>query len=138
MLFGEEHAERYVETGGDVGHEWQPGVYTLLLITRGRQSGRPRVAPLIYRTDGDAYVIVASKGGSDVPPAWYLNLVANPDVEIQVEDRRLRARARDAEGEERERLWKLMAEVWPQYDDYQRKTDRQIPVVVLDPVDEDG
>jgi deazaflavin-dependent oxidoreductase (nitroreductase family) len=133
MLFGQEHVERYVETGGDVGHEWQPGVYTLLLITKGRKSGNPRVAPLIYRSDGDNYVVVASKGGADDPPAWYLNLVEHPEVELQVEDRRFGARARDAEGEERERLWKAMAEVWPQYDEYQQKTDRQIPVVVLEP-----
>ena len=137
MLFGQEHVERYVETRGDVGHEWQPGVYTLLLITKGRQTGRPRVAPLIYRRDGESFVIVASKGGADEPPAWYLNLVTNPEAELQVEDRRFVARARDAEGEERERLWRLMAEVWPQYDDYQQKTERQIPVVVLEPVGED-
>jgi deazaflavin-dependent oxidoreductase (nitroreductase family) len=134
MLYGQEHIDRYVETGGEVGHEWQPGVYTLLLITEGRKSGTPRVSPLIYRRDGDNYVIVASKGGSDEPPAWYLNLVANRDVEVQVEDRKFAARARDAEGEERERLWALMAEVWPQYDDYQRKTERQIPIVVLEPL----
>lgn len=101
--------------------------------SKGRQSGRPRVAPLIYRRDGENYVIVASKGGADEPPAWYLNLVANPEVEIQVEDQRFVARARDAEGDERERLWAEMARIWPQYDDYQRKTERQIPVVVLEP-----
>jgi len=133
LLFGEEHVRRYRETDGEEGHDWR-GSIVLLLTTTGRKSGEPRTMPLIYQPDGENYVIVASKGGWEHHPAWYLNLEADPDVEVQVKGDRFKARARTAEGEERERLWKLMAATWPQYDDYQRKTDRQIPVVVLERV----
>jgi deazaflavin-dependent oxidoreductase (nitroreductase family) len=132
-LFGPEHVERYRATDGAEGHEWQ-GTTALLLTTIGRKTGEPRTHPLIYQPDGDNYVVVASKGGWEHHPLWYLNLEANPDVEVQVKGDRFKARARTAEGEERERLWKLMAATWPQYDDYQKKTDRQIPVVVLERV----
>ncbi len=131
MLFGQEHVERYRATDGAEGHEWQ-GTQTLLLTTTGRKSGEPRTTPLIYAPDGDSYVIVASKGGSDEPPAWYLNLSDEPEVEVQVEADRFKARARTASAEEKPRLWKKMAAEWPAYDEYQRKTDREIPVVVLD------
>jgi deazaflavin-dependent oxidoreductase (nitroreductase family) len=130
VLFGQEHVDRYRATGGEEGHEWR-GTTTLLLTTTGHKSGEARTTPLIYQADGDRYVIVASKGGYPQHPAWYLNLSANPDVELQVQDEVFAARASTAEGEERERLWKLMAAAWPSYDDYQSKTDRQIPVVVL-------
>jgi deazaflavin-dependent oxidoreductase (nitroreductase family) len=135
MLFGQEHVNRYVETEGAVGHEWQPGVYTLLLTTTGRRSGRPFTTPLIYRTDGDAYVVVASKGGADHHPDWYRNLEAHPEFTIQVGDQVLRATATTVQGEERARLWTRMAEVWPPYDDYAAKTERPIPVVALIPTD---
>lgn len=138
MLFGQEHVEKYRETGGQVGHEWQPGVFTLLLTTTGRKTGRPFTTPLIYRRDGDDYVIVASKGGAPDHPDWYLNLQANPQVEIQVGGEVMTATAHTAEGAERERLWAAMAEVWPDYDAYARKTDRQIPVVVLTPRSKDA
>jgi deazaflavin-dependent oxidoreductase (nitroreductase family) len=131
MLFGEEHVRTYRETSGETGHEWRPGVFTLLLTTTGRRSGRPYTAPLIYGRDGDDYVVVASKGGAPDHPDWYRNLEAKPQVELQVGAEVLDATARTATGEERERLWRMMAAIWPDYDSYAERTDRQIPVVVL-------
>ncbi|WP_370323916.1 nitroreductase family deazaflavin-dependent oxidoreductase [Euzebya sp.] len=133
MLFGQEHVERYRETDGEVGHEWQPGVFTLLLTTTGRTSGQPFTTPLIYREDGADYVVIASKGGADDHPDWYLNLEANPQVIIQVGSEVMTATAETVDGERRQALWSSMAEVWPQYDEYAQKTDRDIPVVVLHP-----
>jgi deazaflavin-dependent oxidoreductase (nitroreductase family) len=130
-----EHTQRYLESGGEDGHEWRPGVPTLLLTTTGRKSGVKRRTALIYGRDNADYVVVASKGGSDEQPAWYLNLEANPDVEIQVLDAVLPAVAHTATGQERERLWALMRQIWPAYDEYQTRTDRQLPVVVLTPRD---
>src|SRR4051812_21233900 len=131
-LFGDEHVRRYRETGGEVGHVWREGSTILLLTTKGRKSGEPRTTPLIYAQDGDRYVIVASKGGAPDHPGWYRNIEKDPNVELQVKDEVFAARAHDAEGEERERLWKLANTVWKHYDEYQTKTDRQIPVVVLE------
>jgi proline iminopeptidase len=131
-LFGQEHVERYRETGGEVGHKWKRGSKILLLTTKGRKSGEPRTIPLIYEGDGDRYVIVASKGGAPEHPGWYRNLQKDPNVELQVRDEVFPARARTAEGEERERLWQLVNEQWPDYDSYQTKTEREIPVVVLE------
>jgi deazaflavin-dependent oxidoreductase (nitroreductase family) len=128
------HIDEYVETDGRQGHEWREGVLTLLLTTRGRKSGKLRRTALIYGQDGENYVIVASKGGYPHHPAWYLNLSENPEVHVQVEDKKFPARARTAEGEERARLWKIMTGIWPAYDEYQTKTDREIPIVVLTPV----
>jgi deazaflavin-dependent oxidoreductase (nitroreductase family) len=133
-LFGEAHVQRYRETGGEVGHIWKRGAKTLLLTTRGRKSGRATTTPLIYEADGDNYVIVASKGGAPDHPGWYRNLVKDPNVVLQVKDDVFPARAHTATGEERERLWKLAARQWPDYDSYQTRTDREIPVVVLEPV----
>jgi deazaflavin-dependent oxidoreductase (nitroreductase family) len=127
-----EHHARYVRTGGASGHLWN-GIPTLLLTTRGRRSGILRRMPLIYRRDGDAYVVVASNGGSPGHPGWYHNLRADPDVTIQVVSEVMPARARTAEGEERERLWAMMAAIYPNYDIFQGRTARQIPVVVLEP-----
>jgi len=129
-----EHTKEYVESGGQKGHEWRPGVPTLLLTTTGRKSGIRRRTALIYGRDTDRYVIVASKGGAPDHPAWYLNLAADADVEVQVLDEVFRARAETVQGEERTRLWALMRKTWPAYDDYQTKTDREIPVVVLTPL----
>lgn len=129
-----EHIRRYVETGGAEGHEWQPGVYTLLLTTRGRRSGQLRRTALIYGRDGDSYLIVASQGGDPKHPAWYLNLLADPEAELQVGPEVFTVRARTAEPAEKPRMWQTMAKIWPAYDDYQAKTDREIPVVVLDRV----
>jgi deazaflavin-dependent oxidoreductase (nitroreductase family) len=131
-LFGDEHVKRYRETGGEVGHDWKRGSKTLLLTTTGRKSGKQSTTPLIYENDGDRYVIVASKGGADEHPGWYLNLEKEPAVEIQVKDEVIPARAHTAEGEERERLWNLAAQQWPDYNSYQQNTDREIPVVVLE------
>jgi deazaflavin-dependent oxidoreductase (nitroreductase family) len=131
MLFGKEHTRKYRETGGKVGHEWQ-GTQTLLLTTTGRKSGEPRELPLIYAPWDDAYLIVASKGGADEPPAWYLNLQKDPDVEVQVMDDRFKAKARIATAAEKAEMWPTMTKEWPAYDDYQKKTDREIPIVVLE------
>jgi deazaflavin-dependent oxidoreductase (nitroreductase family) len=129
-LFGQEHVARYRETGGEEGHDWQ-GTQTLLLTTTGRRSGEPRELPLIYGRHGDDYLVVASKGGAPEHPAWYLNLEANPEVEIQVGSERFAARARTATAEERPEMWTIMTAEWPAYDEYQTKTDREIPIVVI-------
>jgi deazaflavin-dependent oxidoreductase (nitroreductase family) len=130
-LFGQQHVERYRATDGEEGHDWQ-GTQTLLLTTTGRKSGEPRTTPLIYAPHGDAYTIVASKGGSDAPPAWYLNLSANPEVEVQVKGDRFKARAHTASAEEKPEMWQTMVAEWPDYDAYQQNTAREIPVVVLE------
>jgi deazaflavin-dependent oxidoreductase (nitroreductase family) len=131
-LFGREHVRSYRETGGELGHDWKEGSTILLLTTVGRRSGERRTKPLIYARDGDHYVVVASQGGRPTHPDWYHNLVANPEVEVQVMDDVFRAHARTAEGEERERLWQKANEVWPHYDEYATRTTRRIPVVVLE------
>ncbi len=131
-LHGAEHVERYRATDGEEGHDWR-GTHTLLLTTTGRRSGEPRTTPLIYGQHGDDYMVVASKGGSDAPPAWYRNLEENPEVEIQVKDRIMKARARTATPEEKPELWRTMTREWPAYDEYQESTEREIPVVVLEP-----
>ena len=131
MLFGKEHVERYLATAGKEGHDWN-GTTCLLLFTKGRKSGKEYIHPLIYREIDGRYVIVASKGGAPEPPEWYLNLQADPDVEIQVLADRFRVRASDAGPDVKPRLWELMNEVWPDYAKYQETTDREIPVVVLD------
>jgi deazaflavin-dependent oxidoreductase (nitroreductase family) len=130
-LFGQEHVDRYVATDGEDGHEWE-GTQTLLLTTTGRRSGEKRVHPLIYGKHGDDYLVVASKGGARQHPAWYLNLAADPEVEVQVKGEKFRARARTATPEERPELWPIMTREWPSYDEYQTRTDREIPVVVLE------
>jgi deazaflavin-dependent oxidoreductase (nitroreductase family) len=131
VLFGREHVERYQQTDGSEGHDWQ-GTVTLLLTTVGRKSGQRRTTPLIYQKYGDDYLIVASKGGDDSPPLWYLNLQANPEVEVQVLGDKFKARARTATPEEKPDMWQVMVATWPAYDDYQKKTSREIPVVVLE------
>ncbi len=137
MLFGAEHVQRYRDTGGAEGHDWQ-GTQTLILTTTGRKSGEPRSTPLIYGQSGDDYLVVASKGGADEPPAWFLNLEADPEAEIQVKADRFTAHARVAPPDEKGRLWSIMTEAWPAYDDYQQKTTREIPVVILERADGDG
>jgi deazaflavin-dependent oxidoreductase (nitroreductase family) len=129
-LFGAEHVRVYRETGGERGYRWR-GTTILLLTTRGRKSGEQRTTPLIHRTDGERWVIVASKGGTPEHPSWYENLLADPQATIEVKDEKIPVTASTAEGEERSRLWSLMAEVWPAYDEYQKRTDREIPVVIL-------
>jgi deazaflavin-dependent oxidoreductase (nitroreductase family) len=132
MLFGQEHVDRYRATDGEEGYSWQRGTTILLLTTRGRKSGIVRTMPLIFQRHGDDYLIVASRGGTDEPPGWYLNLKAEPEVEVQVRGDVFKAHARDATPEEQPELWRKMAAVWPDYDEYQKRTERRIPVVVLE------
>jgi len=130
-LFGAEHVRVYRETGGDRGYRWR-GTEILLLTTRGRRTGEQHTTPLIHRADDGRWVIVASKGGAPDDPGWFKNLTAEPNASIQVLDEEIPVRVSVAEGEERERLWSLMTEVWPAYDEYQQRTTRQIPVVILE------
>jgi len=126
------HIHEYVETDGERGHRWK-GAPTLLLTTTGRRTGVRRRTALIYGRDGDGYVVAGSWGGRARHPSWYLNLVADPEVEVQVGPDVFHATATTATGGERARLWTLMAGIWPAYDSYQQKTERQIPVVLLRP-----
>jgi deazaflavin-dependent oxidoreductase (nitroreductase family) len=132
-LLGDEHVRRYRETDGAVGYEWN-GAPTLLLTTTGRRSGDQRTSPLIFSRDGDDLLVVASVGGSPRHPAWYLNLQADPHASVQVRGDRFDVVARTASPEEKPRLWQIVNGVWPNYDVYQSRTDRNIPVVVLTPV----
>jgi deazaflavin-dependent oxidoreductase (nitroreductase family) len=126
-----EHLDSYLATNGAVGHLWR-GMPTLLLTTTGRRSGEERVLPLLYGRDGNRYVVVASRGGAPDHPAWYKNLVDDPEVRVQVGSDRFRARARTANRDERPRLWVLMNKVFPTYDQYQAITRREIPVVIIE------
>ena len=135
-LVGDEHVRRYVETDGEVGHLWN-GVPALVLWTTGRRSGEPRATPLIYGTSGDDVVVVASKGGAPEHPGWYRNLDADPAVEVQVGADRYAGRARTAAGDERADLWRTMTDIWPDYDSYQARTDRQFPIVVIERRDDE-
>lgn len=137
MLFGDEHVRRYEETEGEIGHDWENHrtasvVPCLVLTTTGRRSGEARKKALIYQELEGAYVVVASRGGGPRHPAWYLNLSKNPEVGVQVRGDRFTARARTASADEKAALWPKMVAVWPDYDDYQRETERDIPVVILD------
>lgn len=138
-----DHVDRYLSSGGTDGHMYKitlPNmpeltVPSLLLITKGRKSGQKFLFPLFYGRAGNGYFVVASKGGAPEHPGWYRNLLANPDVEVQVGTAKMKARARVASGEERAKLWKEGVVFWPPYADYQVKAGaREIPVVVLDPV----
>jgi deazaflavin-dependent oxidoreductase (nitroreductase family) len=129
-LLGEEHVRRYRETHGEVGYIWN-GATALLLTTRGRKSGEDRTIPIIFKQVGNDYVIIASKGGAPDHPAWYLNLLADPHVKLQIRGDRFDAIARTAESPEREALWQEAVKQWPNYDAYQARTQRKIPVVVL-------
>jgi deazaflavin-dependent oxidoreductase (nitroreductase family) len=122
---------RYIATGGRDGHIWE-GVPTLLLTTRGRRSGQSRTTPLIYGRSGDRYLVVASRGGAPKHPDWYENLVAHPDIDVQVMADRFKARARTATAAEKPTLWKTMTAIWPAYDEYQGRTSREIPVVIIE------
>jgi proline iminopeptidase len=131
-LFGDDHVRSYLETNGAVGYRWREDAPIAILFTTGRTSGEERANPLIFGSDGDDVVLVASKGGSPEDPGWFRNLQANPEAEVQVMADRWPVRMRVAEGEERARLWRTMVELWPNYDAYAEKTDRVIPVVVLE------
>jgi deazaflavin-dependent oxidoreductase (nitroreductase family) len=131
-LFGDEHVRQYEATGGKVGHEWN-GTSCLVLHTLGRTSGQTRKFPLIYGRDGSDYVLIASKGGAPQHPGWYLNLLAHPEVKIQVKDSVIPVTARVGTAQDRARVWPIMTAQWPDYDAYQKKTAREIPVVLLRP-----
>ena len=133
-LFGEAHTRNYLETDGEYGHDWKKGSSVLLLTTTGRRSGEQRIAPLIYGRSGDDYLLVASKGGAEQPPDWYVNLQEQPEVDVQVLGDRFRARARTATDEEKPAMWREMTSHWPDYDAYQARSSREIPVVVLERV----
>jgi deazaflavin-dependent oxidoreductase (nitroreductase family) len=126
------HQFIYERTGGRIGRRLGKA-QMLLLETIGRRTGRPRTVALLYLSDRGDYVVVGSKGGSDSPPAWLLNLQFNPEVVVQVGTRRVRARARVANADERRRLWIEFTKVWPNYDRYQAQTARQIPLVMIQP-----
>ncbi|MFT5209853.1 MAG: deazaflavin-dependent oxidoreductase (nitroreductase family) [Flavobacterium sp.] len=138
-----EHVSLYFKDP-EAGHTWRPPsrdgdqevtLHTLLMTTTGRKSGKQLLLPLIYQPTGDgSYCIIASKGGAPSHPAWFLNLQAQAEVEVKVAHEEFSASARVVEGEERERLWKIMSEHYPSYNDYQAATDREIPVVVLERV----
>jgi deazaflavin-dependent oxidoreductase (nitroreductase family) len=135
------HLARYLATDGEDGYWWQspragvPGpVPTLILTTTGRRSGTQYLNPLIFGEHEGRCVIVASRGGAAAHPSWYLNLAAVPEVGVQVKGRKFSARARTASGQGRATLWALMVKVYPSYAEYQKSTEREIPVVVLDPV----
>jgi deazaflavin-dependent oxidoreductase (nitroreductase family) len=134
-----EHLRVYRESGGSEGHLFDAStvggqglVPSLLLTTKGRRSGEQRTSPLFYGSTPSGYVVIGSKGGADTQPAWFLNLLADPVVEVQVGTDRFTARARIATAQERDRLWAQMVEVYAPYRDYQKKTSREIPVVVLE------
>jgi F420H(2)-dependent quinone reductase len=131
------HAGVYRATGGKLfGRMGKSPI--LLLNTVGRKTGRKRTSPLLYVMDGEDFVIIASKGGAPTHPAWYLNLKANPDATVEVGDREVRVRAGEVDSEEKVRLWQKMIEMYPTYDDYQTKTKREIPLLVLRPVEGGG
>jgi len=131
-LFGDEHVRQYEATAGKVGHDWN-GASVLILQARGRKSGQTRKFPLIYGRDGGDYVVVASKGGAPDHPGWYKNLLAHPDAKVQVRGEVIPVTARTGTAEDKRRVWPVMTAQWPPYDEYQRKTDRDIPVVLLQP-----
>ncbi|MCY4144759.1 MAG: nitroreductase family deazaflavin-dependent oxidoreductase [Gammaproteobacteria bacterium] len=127
----EEHVRQYMETNGEKGHIWN-GMPTLLLTTQGRKSDMSRTIPLIYGTHEGSYVVVGSKGGHPHHPSWYLNLDKNPSVKVQVGSKHMNGVARTSSGEERQNLWNQMCQVFSGYTEYANKTDREIPVVVID------
>ena len=137
-----DHTKRYLSSGGKDGHMYDVDVPnvgkltvpSLLLVTKGRKSGEKYLFPLFYGETGSSYYIVASKGGAPDHPGWYKNLVANPEVEVQVGTKKLKAKARTVTGEERAQLWPIALKFWPPYAEYAKKTEREIPVVVLDRV----
>jgi deazaflavin-dependent oxidoreductase (nitroreductase family) len=131
-LLGEEHVRQYQETDGRVGYLWN-GAPILLLTTTGRRSGLARTTPLIHARHGDDYLVVASMGGAPHHPEWYRNLAECPTARIQVMNQHIDVTARTAEDDKKPELWKLATDVWPNYDVYQSRTDRVIPVVVLSP-----
>lgn len=139
----ERHLKTYLETDGADGHlldftrgGGRPETPTLILKTIGRRTGEPHLTPLIYGRHGREIVVIGSKGGAPAHPAWYLNLTSRPEVSFQVADKKYRGSWREAEGAERTQVWNEMVELYPPYQAYQAGTDRQIPVILLDPREE--
>jgi deazaflavin-dependent oxidoreductase (nitroreductase family) len=131
-LHGDPHVDRYLETDGEEGFHWK-GTEILILFTTGRKSQTERRHALIFREwNDDAYLVVASKGGADAPPAWFLNLETDPNAEVQIKGQRFPVTARVANDDEKPAMWAKMTKVWPDYDGYQAKSSRTIPVVVLE------
>jgi deazaflavin-dependent oxidoreductase (nitroreductase family) len=126
-----DHVRRYAESDGKSGHLWS-GVHTLLITTRGRKTGALRRTALIYGQDDDRFIVVASNGGKDKDPSWYLNLLEAPEVQVQVGPEKFAAHARPAAAGERTRLWGIMTSIFPMYENFQKKTSREIPVVILE------
>lgn len=131
-LIGDEHVAAYRDSDGEVGYWWN-GVPTLLLTSTGRRTGQPRTSALIFGRNEDDYLLVASMGGAPKHPQWYLNLVAEPHAEIQVQAQQIAVVARTASPEEKPDLWAIMRGLWPNYDAYQERTERDIPLVILSP-----
>jgi F420H(2)-dependent quinone reductase len=131
-LMGAIHRPVYRLTGGKVGGKIGASP-VLLLTTTGRKTGKPRTQPLLYAPAGDGYAVIASKGGADAHPLWFRNLQANPRVEVTIGRTTRPMHAREAEGDERERLWRALADSYSGYDTYATRTSRRIPVVVLEP-----
>lgn len=131
-LLNETHVAAYRETNGERGSVWN-GATAVLVTTKGRKSGEKRTIAIIGKQVGDNFVIIASKGGAPAHPLWYLNILADPNVEIQYKADRWEAVARTAESPEREVLWAEACTQWPAFDDYQTRTERRIPVVVIEP-----
>ena len=133
----QDHVRRYLESAGEDGHMWTPpmggdAVPTLLLVTKGRKSGNLQTLPLIYGEADGGYIIVGSKGGAPTDPAWLLNIRANPEVAIQVGAERFEAVARVVPTDQRDRLWRVMTQIYPDYDEYAQRAKREIPIVVLE------
>ena len=132
-LIGDEHVRVYQETNGETGYIWN-GVTALLFTYTGRKSGKKLTRAIICTKIGDSYAIIASKGGAPSHPLWYLSLQENPNVDVQVKAEKFKAVARTAQSPEREAIWAEAVKHWPNFDVYQSRTERPIPVVVLDPV----
>ncbi len=127
-----DHVERYLDSDGADGADWE-GSQVIILSTTGRKSGKLRRTPLIRVSDGDNYLVIASMGGAPNHPAWYLNMVENPEVTVQDRAEVHELIARRATSEEKAALWPIAAEVWPDYDNYQASTDRDIPLMICSP-----
>jgi len=131
-LVGQDHVRAYRDTNGKTGYLWN-GAPTLLLTVSGRRTGRDHTSALIFARDGSDYLVVASMGGAPNHPNWYRNLQADPKARIQIKDEHIDVTAQTVTAEDKPRLWKIVTAVWPNYDVYQSRTDRDIPVVVLSP-----
>jgi deazaflavin-dependent oxidoreductase (nitroreductase family) len=131
-LFGDDHVAKYEATDGKTGHDWND-TSCLILHARGRKTGKLRKVPLIYGRDGDRYVLIASKGGAAENPGWYENLIAHPNVDIQVWGDTIPVTAKTGTAADKKRVWPAMVAQWPDYDAYQEACPRDIPVVLLEP-----